>query len=132
LLWFDIDDLGVARAEASQLVADQYGIAFLGEHLLSSVVGRPAAAAARIPAGDRRIDPGPQGNAVQHYALLSLLNGAIGLISNSEQRLIPIVVIAPIETQKRHTSRQQSLRFAPLLTHVQHVRIMQEDRFQIV
>src|SRR5580693_4769695 len=72
LLRFDVDDLGIARADAAQFLAYRSGIAFVIEELLPPVVGRPPAVAAVIPAGDSRIGSGSKCDGIGHWALLSL------------------------------------------------------------
>jgi hypothetical protein len=72
LLRFDVDDLGIARAEAAQFLAYRSGIAFVIEELLPPVVGRPPAVAAIIPAGNSRIGSGSKCDGIGHSALLSL------------------------------------------------------------
>jgi hypothetical protein len=49
---FNIDKLGIARAQIAQVTAYWFGVAFLVEQLLALVVGRPSAVAPVIPAGD--------------------------------------------------------------------------------
>ena len=49
---FNVDKLGIARAEIAQVTAYWFGVAFLVEQLLALMVGRPSAVAPVIPAGD--------------------------------------------------------------------------------
>jgi len=70
LLCFDLDDFGIAWAEAAQFMAYRTGIVFLIEQLLPLVIGRPAAVGAVIPPGDPRIGSGSKCDAVRHCALL--------------------------------------------------------------
>jgi hypothetical protein len=48
---FNVDKLGIARAQIAQVAAYWFGVAFLVEQLLALVVGRPSAVAPVIPAG---------------------------------------------------------------------------------
>src|SRR6516225_12338000 len=66
---FDVDDLGIARVKAAQLLAYWSGIAFLVEDLLPVVIGRPPAVAAVVPAGARCIGSGSERNTVRHCAI---------------------------------------------------------------
>ena len=68
---FDVDDFGVARAQAAQFMAYGAGIVWIVEPLLALMIRRPEATPARIPAGDPRIGSGSKCDAVGHYALLS-------------------------------------------------------------
>jgi hypothetical protein len=80
---FDVDNFDIARAEAAQLLAYWRGIAFPGEALLSLVISRPAAAAAVVPPGDRRIGSGSKRNAIGHPSILfPLQNTALTQTSN--------------------------------------------------
>jgi hypothetical protein len=55
LLWLNIDHFYVARAQAAQLVAYRSRLMLIVEEPSSPVIGRPPAAAAVVPACDRRI-----------------------------------------------------------------------------
>src|SRR5580704_8986301 len=68
---FDVDDFGVARAQAAQFTAYGTGIPWVVEALLPITISGPKAIPARIPAGDPRIGSGSKCDAVGHYALLS-------------------------------------------------------------
>jgi hypothetical protein len=68
---FDVDDFGVARAQAAQFMAYGAGIVWIVEPLLARMISGPKATPAGIPAGDPRIGPGSKCDAVGHYALLS-------------------------------------------------------------
>jgi hypothetical protein len=68
---FDVDDFGVARAQAAQFMAYGAGIPWVVEPLLPVMISGPKAIPARIPPGDPRIGSGPKCDAVGHYALLS-------------------------------------------------------------
>jgi len=68
---FDVDDFGVARAQAAQFTAYGTGIPWVVEPLLPVMISGPKAIPARIPAGDPRIGSGSKCDAVGHYALLS-------------------------------------------------------------
>jgi hypothetical protein len=61
---FDVDDFGVARAQAAQFVAYGAGIVWIVEPLLALMIRRPEATPARIPAGDPRIGSGSKCDAV--------------------------------------------------------------------
>ena len=63
---FDVDDFGVARAQAAQFMAYGAGIVWIVEPLLALMIRRPEATPAGIPAGDPRIGPGSKCNAVRH------------------------------------------------------------------
>ena len=62
----NVDDFGVARAQAAQFMAYGAGIAWIVEPLLALMIRRPEATPAGIPAGDPRIGPGSKCNAVRH------------------------------------------------------------------
>jgi hypothetical protein len=66
---FDIDEIGIARAELTKFSADGSGIAFLVEEFLPLVIGRPPASTAIVPAGNPFIDSGSQRNA-EHTVLI--------------------------------------------------------------
>jgi hypothetical protein len=68
---FDVDDFGVARAQAAQFMAYGAGVPWVVEPLLPVMISGPKAIPARIPPGDPRIGSGPKCDAVGHYALLS-------------------------------------------------------------
>ena len=68
---FDVDDFGVAWAQAAQFTAYGTGIPWVVEPLLPVMINGPKAIPARIPAGDPRIGSGSKCDAVGHYALLS-------------------------------------------------------------
>jgi hypothetical protein len=55
---FDVDDFGVARAQAAQFMAYGAGIVWIVEPLLARMISGPKASPAGIPAGDPRIGPG--------------------------------------------------------------------------
>ena len=57
----NVDDFGVARAQAAQFMAYGAGIAWIVEPLLALMIRRPEATPAGIPAGDPRIGPGSTG-----------------------------------------------------------------------
>ena len=63
---FDVDDFGVARAQAAQFTAHGTGIPWVVEPLLPVMISGPKATPAGIPAGDPRIGPGSKCNAVRH------------------------------------------------------------------
>ena len=63
---FDVDDFGVARAQAPQFTAYGAGIVWIVEPLLARMISGPKATPAGIPAGDPRIGPGSKCNAVRH------------------------------------------------------------------
>jgi hypothetical protein len=66
---FDVDDFGVARAQAAQFMAYGAGIVWIVEPLLARMISGPKATPAGIPAGDPRIGPGSKCNAVRHSFL---------------------------------------------------------------
>ena len=61
----------VARTQTAQFVTYRFRLVLVVEELLPSVVSRPPAAAAIIPAGDRRISLGSKRDGVGHRALLT-------------------------------------------------------------
>jgi hypothetical protein len=63
---FDVDDFGVARAQAAQFTAYGTGIPWVVEPLLPVMISGPKAIPARIPAGDPRIGSGSKCDAVGH------------------------------------------------------------------
>jgi hypothetical protein len=69
---FDVDHVGVPRAQAAQFLANGTGIVWIIEPYLAPTTGGPPAIPAGIPAGDPRIGPGSKCDAVRHYALLFL------------------------------------------------------------
>ena len=63
---FDVDDFGVARAQAAQFMAYGGGIVWIVEPLLARMISGPKATPAGIPASDPRMGPGSKCNAVRH------------------------------------------------------------------
>ena len=68
---FDVDHIGVPRAQAAEFSANGTGIVWVIEAYLALTVGGPPAIPAGIPAGDPRIGSGSKCDAVRHCALLS-------------------------------------------------------------
>src|SRR5689334_1452157 len=69
---FNVDDVGVPRAQAAQLLANGTGIVWAIEPYLALTISGPPAIPAGIPAGGPSIGPGSKCDAVRHYALPSL------------------------------------------------------------
>ena len=69
----DIDDFGVARAQAAQFIAYGTGLVLVIEPLLARMVSRPRSISAGIPAGNPRISSGSKCDAVGHYEVPVLL-----------------------------------------------------------
>ena len=61
----------VARTQTAQFVTYRFRLVLVVEELLPGVVSRPPAAAAIIPAGNRRISLGSKRDGVGHRALLT-------------------------------------------------------------
>jgi hypothetical protein len=66
---FNVDDVGVPRAQAAQLLANGTGIVWVIEPYLALTIGGPPAIPAGIPAGGPSIGSGSKCDAVRHYAL---------------------------------------------------------------
>jgi hypothetical protein len=66
---FDVDDLGVSRAEAAEFLANGTGIVSVIEPYLALTISGPPAIPAGIPAGGPSIGSGSKCDAVRHYAL---------------------------------------------------------------
>ena len=68
---FDVDDFGIPRAPAAQILAYGTGILRIVEPLFPLMISRPHAISPGVPAGDLCIRSGSKCDAVGHYALLS-------------------------------------------------------------
>jgi hypothetical protein len=68
---FDFEDLGIAQADAPQLMTYRSGVVFVVEDLPPRVISRPPAVAASIPAGNPPYGSGLKCDAIGHYAPLS-------------------------------------------------------------
>jgi hypothetical protein len=66
--WFDIDDVGIARAQLAQLMSYWFSVAFVVEQLLTLLIGRPSAVAPVVPAGDILVGSSAQRDAIRHCA----------------------------------------------------------------
>ena len=97
---FDVDDFGVARAQAAQFMAYGAGIVWIVEPLLALMIRRSEATPAGIPAGDPRIGPGSKCNAVRQLLsshLVAFVQLNTGLSKSSASN--------PIGAEKRHTAK---------------------------
>jgi hypothetical protein len=103
LHWFNVDEFGLARAEAAQFAAYWSGIAFLAENLLPLVICRPPAVAPNIPAGYPCIGSGSNCNAVGHQAPSPFAKASVAFTRNWKRWPVSFVGIEPMRTKKRHT-----------------------------
>jgi hypothetical protein len=95
---FDVDDFGVARAQAAQFMAYGAGIVWIVEPLLARMISGPKATPARIPAGDPRIGPGSKCDAVRHSFPPAFCVRAKPTTEPSQSS-----ASNPIGTEKRHS-----------------------------
>jgi hypothetical protein len=93
---FDVDDFGVARAQAAQFMAYGAGIVWIVEPLLARMISGPKATPAGIPAGDPRIGSGSKCDAVGHS-----FPPAFCVRAKPNTEPFPIVDIEPNQDRKK-------------------------------
>jgi hypothetical protein len=105
---FNVDDVGVPRAQAAQLLANGTGIVWAIEPYLALTISGPPAIPARIPAGGPSIGPGSK--CVQYgitHSLPSRFREQVSVLVSFSQNFntgpYQIVGIAPDRDQKRHS-----------------------------
>jgi hypothetical protein len=98
---FDVDDFGVARAQAAQFMAYGAGIVWIVEPLLALMIRRSEATPAGIPAGDPRIGPGSKCNAVRQL----LSSHLVAFVQPPNTGLSKSSASNPIGAEKRHTAK---------------------------
>jgi hypothetical protein len=98
---FDVDDFGVARAQAAQFMAYGAGIVWIVEPLLALMIRRSEATPAGLPAGDPRIGPGSKCNAVRQL----LSSHLVAFVQPPNTGLSKSSASNPIGAEKRHTAK---------------------------